>query len=515
MTDVIDATPAQAGRMAWYELNDIGNAARLRDLAQGRLLWVVDHWMAYDGTRWTADDGERLARKLAQDVARHIPIEAEALEAELAAMDRGKRADCEENWTERMLALHKHATATGNSNRIAGMLVQAQSEIYAVREDFDRDPLAINFQNCTVRIGRHGDGWALRECRHDPADRISRIAAVNWAPDAPRDRWLAHMGAVLPSVPVRKFFQNCAGYGLSGEITEQCIFLLQGKGGDGKSTTMDVIRQVMGGYGSAADVQTFIAGAMRNGNEATPDLARLAGDTRLVSTGEPRIGASLDEARIKQVTGGQPVTARELNKAPFEYLPRFKVYFECNRKPRISGDDDGIWRRIIVIQFPNQFKDKADKRFKAKLLEQGEGVMAWLVEGLLAWLHAGTLELPEEVKEAVDDYRKAANPFGEWFATWVDTSKADERAEAKALYDSYKRWCEENSVGDREVMTSTAFGRALSDKQLMKAKAANGRVYRKGARLRDERELTAYVPATAMVGPADAASPGWEAEQGW
>ncbi len=513
MTDRIDVTPPDAAKMAWYETSDIGNAARLRDLAMGTLLWVEDHWVAYDGRRWSPEDGERLANRLAQDVARHIPLEAEALAEELEAMEPARRMQCEERYTEKMTALHKHGVTSGNTAKTAGMLHQAKTEMFARREDFDRDPLAINVLSGTLKLRKGADGrWGVVESPHDPADMISKLADVAWDPKAQAPRWVEHMATVLPSAPVRAFFQACAGYGLTGEITEQCIFLLQGKGGDGKSTTMDVLRQVLGGYGAAADVQTFIAGAQRSGSEASPDLARLSGDVRLVSTGEPRVGAALDEARIKQVTGGQPVNARQLHGAPFEYVPRFKIWFECNRKPRISGDDDGIWRRVIVIQFPHQFKGAADKRFKDKLLAEGPGVLNWLLEGALAWLEAGRLAMPTEVQEAVDDYRRAANPFGEWFAERVDTRDGASRAEAKALYDSYKHWCEENSVGDREIMSSTAFGRALSDKQIPKMKGANGRVYRKGARLRGDSELLGYGAAAAT--PAGGDSDQWVPE-GW
>lgn len=514
-SDAIDVTPPDPAKMAWYELNDIGNARRLGDLALGKLLWVEDHWIAYDGKRWSAEDGDRLAQRLAHDVARHIPIEAEALADELEAMDPALQAKAKDRYEEKIAALYKHAITSGNTNKTAGLLHQAKSEIFAKREDFDRDPLAINVNNWTLRLEKSGDDWVVRHAPHDPADMISRIAAVDYVPKEGCENWDKHMATVLPSDAVREFFQQCAGYGLTGEITEQCIFLLQGKGGDGKSTTMDVLRQLLGGYGNSADVQTFIAGQQRSGSEASPDLARLAGDVRFVSTGEPRPGAALDEARIKQVTGGQPVNARALHGAPFEYVPRYKIYFECNRKPRISGDDDGIWRRVLVIQFPHQFKGEAiDKRFKERLLAEGPGVLNWLIEGALAWLRAGTLTPPSEVQEAIDDYRRAANPFGEWFAERVDTRDHDKRVEAKALYDSYKHWCEENSVGDREVMTSTGFGRALSDKQIPKMKGANGRVYRKGARLRDDSELSGYgAPAPGTDPPAgnnNYTPPGWD-----
>lgn len=497
-------------RMAWYELSDLGNAQRLRDLARGELLWVEDHWTAYDRRRWSREDGKRLAQRLAHDVARHIPLEAQALVEQLEA-GRIPKAE-EERVTERIAALFKHGITSGNANKTAAMLVQAQSELFATRDDFDRDPLAFNCLNGTVRLQRVEEGgravWRAVLAPHDPADMISRIAEVEYNPGAEAPRWREHMETVLPFEEVRRFFQMCAGYALTGEITEQCIFLLQGKGGDGKSTTMNVIRDLMGGYSSNADVQTFMAGAQRSGGEATPDLARMSGDVRMVSTGEPRPGGALDEGRIKAITGGAAITVRELHGAPFEYVPRFKVFFECNRKPRISGDDDGIWRRVIVIQFPHQFKGKAaDKQAQRRLLEERAGVLNWMIEGALAWLEAGILEPPAQVQEAIDDYRRAANPFGEWFMERVDTRDPEQRSEAKALYDSYKAWCEANAVGDREIMTSTAFGRALSDKQIPKMKGANGRVLRRGARLRSDGEL-GFDPAPEGSGGGSAGSVG-------
>ncbi len=489
--DPIRFDPPDPAKMAWYELSDLGNAQRLRDLAMGKLLWVEDHWVAYDGKRWSGEDGKRLAQRLAHDVARHIPLEAEALADALDAMDPALREKNKDRFEERIGALIKHGIQSGNTAKTQGMLAQAQSELYALREDFDRDPLTINVQNGTIRLVQRDGKWvAVFRAVHDPADMISRIANVHFDADAQCPEWTAHMATVLPNANVRAFFQQCVGYGWTGEIREQCIFLLQGKGGDGKSTTMNVIRELGGGFGATADVQTFMAGAQRSGGEASPDLARLAGDTRIVSTGEPRPGGMLDEGRIKSVTGGSPITARELHGAPFEYTPKFKVFFECNRKPRISGDDDGIWRRIVVILFPHQFKGtSADKQVQSRLLKEGPGILNWVIAGALAWLEAETLTAPVEVQEAIDDYRRAANPFGEWFMERVDTRDPMARTSAKDLYASYKAWCEENAVGDREIMTSTAFGRALSDKQIPKMKGANGTIQRKGARLRDDSEL--------------------------
>lgn len=490
---------AEPEKMAWYELNDLGNADRLIDLAGGKLLWVEDHWRAYDGRRWSAEDGARLSQQLAHDMARHIPIEAAALDdAADAETDPGKKTMLQ----ERAAALYKHAVQSGNANKTTAALAQAKSKLAATRDDFDGETMALNVANGTLRFFEGPDGWAVRLDAHDPEDRISRMSEVAWEPGAQCPEFARHMETVLPAPDVRRYFQSCMGYALTGEISEQCIFLLQGKGGDGKSTTMDVLREVLGGYGATAAVESFLHGAARSGAEASPDMARLAGDVRLVCTSEPRIGAMIDEGRVKQITGGQPISARELHGAVFEYRPRFAIVFECNRKPRISGDDDGIWRRIVVIEFPHQFKGAADKTVGRRLLAEAEGVLGWLVQGTLMWLNHGLIP-PETVRAAIEDYRRSSNPFGEWFGERVATDDPEARALSADLYADYKQFCEDNAVGDREIMTSTAFGRALGDKQLAKAKNAQGKVIRKGCRLRTLDELS--LPPAGVQGGGDIA----------
>lgn len=491
--------------MAWYELNDLGNARRIIDLAQGKLVWCEDHWMAFDGTRWSADDGERIARRIAHDMSRHIAVEAGALDDAIERA-RSKAPAQVEQIEERQSALYKHGVKSGEANKTTAALAQAKSDITAKRDDFDRDTMSLNVTNGTLRIRKGADGWGVKLDPHDPENRVSRMAGVAWNPNAECPTWTKHIETVLPDPETRRFFQACVGYAMTGEISEQCIFLLQGKGGDGKSTTMDVIREVLAEYARVAGVESFLHGAVRSGAEASPDMARLAGDTRLVCTSEPRIGAALDEGRIKQITGGQPISARELHGTPFEFRPRFAIFFECNRKPRISGDDDGIWRRIMVIQFPHQFKgEAADKTIFKRLLDEREGVLQWLIEGTLIWLREG-LNPPEQVRAAIDDYRRSSNPFGEWFAERVDTKDPDCRERSADLYDNYKTFCEDNSVTDREVMSSTAFGRALGDKQLMKMKGSDGKVIRKGCRLRQDWEMA---PAAQTVAGDDAPPPGW------
>jgi putative DNA primase/helicase len=268
---------------------------------------------------------------------------------------------------------------------------------------------------------------------------------------------------------------------------EQVFFLFQGLGRDGKSTYMGAKRELLGDYAAAADVKTFLDVGQRSGADANPDLARLAGDTRLASTAEPPRGAKLAEAMIKSFTGGAPILARHLRRDLFEFQPIPKIFMECNSFPTIKGDDDGIWRRLVPILWENQVpKDKVDRQLPAKLRNEYSGILNWLLAGVCAWLKDG-LNPPTRVAEALEDYRKGSSPFGEWLAEWVVIDKT-EKHPATPFYTSFKEWLLARDP-DARVMSQQAFGRALADRQILYAGlGGDGRVMRKGARLKTSSE---------------------------
>ncbi|GAA0745121.1 hypothetical protein CA233_18960 [Sphingomonas sp. ABOLD] len=484
--------------LAWKELNDQGNADRLVAHAQGLLIYVRSWgWLAYEDGHWSRDDGERLARLKAMDVARGIRAEMEELEARL---DRRPLPDgmTEEFLEGRIEALSKHATKSGDSSRTKAMLEQAANLDVLNRreEEFDADPLALNARNCTLRFRQGSDGWEVHDAPHDPVDLLTRQCAAEWRPDAKNDMWLKHMETVLPDKEVRWFFQKLIGYCATGLNVEQIFVILQGKGGDGKSTAMNAIRIVLGSYGVSGKVQTFLDGPDTDAGGATPELVRFVGDTRLISIQEPKRGKAMAEERVKQFTGGSPVPYRPLYGAESEFEPRGKVVMEANKRPRISGDDDGIWRRIIIMLWRHQFKGGAIvKGMHERILKDdpggASGVLNWIIAGVIGYLNDG-LEQPPEVVDAIEEYRRSANPFSEWAHAKLDMSDPLARELSADLYTSYKEWCEAEGLSDNEVMNSTRFGRALGDLQIiMCGKDSKGKKLRRGARLRRTNDLPA------------------------
>lgn len=498
--------------LAWKELNDQGNADRLVAHAGGKLIYVRSWgWLAYDSGHWSREDGERLARLKAMDVARGMRAEMEALQQRLE--QRPLPDGMTEDFLEaRIEALSKHATKSGDSSRTKAMLEQAANLDVLNRreEEFDSDPLALNTRNRTLRFRKGEGGWEVHAALHDPEDLLTRQCAADWEPGAVNAMWIRHMETVLPDPAVRWFFQKLIGYCATGLNVEQIFVILQGKGGDGKSTAMNALRIVMGSYAVSGKVQTFLDGPDTDAGGATPELVRFVGDTRLISIQEPKRGKALAEERVKQFTGGSPVPYRPLYGAESEFEPRGKVVMEANKRPRISGDDDGIWRRIIIMLWRHQFKGTAIvKGMHERILRDdpggAAGVLNWIIDGVIGYLTEG-LEQPPEVVDAIEEYRRSANPFSEWAHARLDLSDPMARELSADLYASYKQWCEDEGLSDAEVMNSTRFGRSLGDLQIiMCGKDSKGKKLRRGARLRrgDEILPAASEPQASAAPPVD------------
>lgn len=384
------------GELAKFELNDFGNAMRLilsvggtiNDqgdvaIAGATLLYLGEAgWIGWNGRFWDLKLGARLAQRIAHQVAANLAAQVPTW------CDNGhdKRAA----WT--------FARSAGNAGSITAMLRVAEAYLQVDLDAFDRDPQAITVQNGTLRLERvAGDGMLTRFSPHDPRDRITRMAAVDYDPTATAPIWAEKVAFWQPDPLMAAYLQRLAGYALTGHTHEQIFVIFQGKGRDGKSTYMNALRELWGEYGEVADVRTFLEAGQRGGGDATPDLARLAGDCRMLSVAEPGRGAKLNEAMIKSFTGGAPIVARRLRQDLFAFTPRPKVFMEANSRPVIKGDDEGIWRRIRLVLWEHQLsKDQVDARLgqpgQTLLSNSNSATVACVIRG-----RSFRLPLPNEI----------------------------------------------------------------------------------------------------------------------
>ena len=343
--------------LAQLPCNDIGNAERLRRRHGRDLIFVrTVGWLAWDGKRWSVENGEAAARAWAHATARSIWAESNALKAAGATKKRLDR-------------FRSHAIRSGNSGSIGGMLREVEPYLSVSTDDLDAVPMLLNVNNGTIDL-RTGE---LRSHRRE--DRITRLAPVDFELGADCPVFLGFLDEIQPDRERQEFMQRFFGYCATADISEQVVLCLWGRGSNGKSTLMSVVGHILGDYHMVLPVQSILHSNVGRGSEPSPELARLPG-ARLVTTAEPDAGARLSESTIKTVTGGEKLAVRHLRRDMFEFRPQFKTVISFNNFPRVRGQDEGTWRRLLVLPFEAVFnRDARDPHLVETLKEEARGIL--------------------------------------------------------------------------------------------------------------------------------------------
>jgi putative DNA primase/helicase len=202
------------------------------------------------------------------------------------------------------------------------------------------------------------------------------------------------------------------------------------------------------------------------------DLAALVG-RRFIIASETNDGARLNEARVKALTGCDPVTARFLHGEWFTFEPVSKFWLAVNHKPIVRDDSHGFWRRIRLIPFRQRFD--VDPTLGEQLEAEAPGILAWAVRGALAWQRDG-LQAPASVMEATAEYEADSDPLA---AFLMEACTLDVNAEvgARDLFEHYRAWATHHGLTDRERLTPTMFGRKVRER-FERVQGRRGNVYR-------------------------------------
>ncbi len=457
--------------LAEKDLNDIGNAERFQARFGHRVLFVRNvGWHHYDGKRWVRDGADGIVRQYAHQVAISI------LEEVSAALKKGPREGQSEaahsDWLD---VLFKWAKTSGNRDKITSMLTEAAPYLTVGPEELDADPAMLNLANGTLRLA----GACQDLMPHSRDDHLAKLMPVDFDEKATCPRFLDFMACVQPDEEVRSFLQRWIGYSMTGHTGEQKLVFNYGEGGNGKSVFVDLIADILGPYSATLPFSSLTRDDRARGAEATPDLARLPG-ARLVRVSEPEKGAQFAEAKIKAMTGGEPIIVRHLNRDFFEFKPQFKLMLSGNYKPRILGQDRGIWRRFLLVPWEvNVPEDQQDKDLHVKLWAERSGVLNWMLDGVRMWLESG-LSIPSRVRAATDEYKADSDPLGRFLSDCVERSVGSHDLVAGgAMYDAYKKWCLANA---ERFWNPTSFGRGLAERGLDKERVG-GMVRYVGVRL--------------------------------
>lgn len=436
------------------KLTEDGNGDRFAEMYADDVRYVDDSgsWFVWDGRRFQRDT-MRSVFGLARDVVTEL-YQLAAREA-----NQARRKD-----------LADHAKRSDAAHAFRGLLDCAKDRLACRLEDFDRATDLLTIGNGTLDLTT---GELL------PAERAhlsTRLAAVDFDPEATCPRWDDFLWRVFDRrSEVIRYVQKAVGYSLTGDQTEQCLFLLYGSGANGKSTFLETVRQMLGDYGHTAKTETVLLARDERSHTPRPDLLDLRG-RRLVTASEVVEGKHFNEALVKSMTGGEELNARALyGSSAVTFTPSHKLWLGVNHLPVIRGDDEGIWRRIRVIPFSVTIPEgERDPGLPAALRAEWPGILRWALQGCLAWRRERLGTPPTEIRQATSAYREESDLLADFLTERCVTGDG-ERATGGGLYLAYKAWA--TASGFRPA-SKNIFAAKLNVKGFVATKSHGTMVYR-------------------------------------
>ncbi len=385
-------------------------ALAFADRYGGRLAFCHDHgkWFEYDGNTW------RICRvpaalQYARELARRLSVSAPS---------------------GAQLQKTKFAQGVETFARI--------DPVFRRTADYwDRDPFLLGTPSGTVdlRTGR------LRSPMQ--SDNITKSTAI--APEELEDCGLWHAfirQATAGDAGMERFLQQICGYALTGDVSEQSLFFIHGPGGAGKGVFINTIKNIMADYAKTAGMETFAA---RRSSAHPTDLAGLHG-ARLVTASETEEGAAWDEARIKQLTGADVISARFMRQDFFEYMPQFTLLIVGNYQPVLRTVDEAMRRRFNIIPFI-YVPQKPDTKLEQKLKEEWPAILRWMINGCVDWQKNGLVR-PQSVLDATDEYFEEQNTIKQWIERdcVTETGNFYMMESTTALFESWAKFAKASGI---------------------------------------------------------------------
>jgi len=418
------------GALPDFQDNDHWLARLFYHTFEGKIYYTSSRgWMIFDGKRFTDDPGGTIVGKM-----------GEFLEFE-------SYRSIERNDDK---AVQRYLNLAQSDKKIKSALNLSKYYFFDDGNNWDADPTLFNCNNGTINLAT----GKLQP--HDWRDKITRVSPIDYlGENAPRENVEKFLNELFKDPEMISMIRRFIGYCLTGLTNEDAIFFLYGTGLNGKSTLCNLLVETMGDYAVVARIETFLT-AHRGASNHSGDLARLAG-ARFVVAGEPGPRTKIDESIIKSMCGGDKVTARFAYGREFTFDQTFKIALYFNNAPEIEGADDGTWRRIYPITFPNKFT--RNDTFKLALKKELSGFLYLAVIGAKEWLNS-RLGTPPQVTEDADNYRRISDPFGTFIEEECDIN--DEYMDSSStLFGCYDQWAKKNNEED---MSHKQFAMTLKER---------------------------------------------------
>jgi putative DNA primase/helicase len=449
-------TGAAPGDVVLDSFGDIRNARVFAQCAVGYFLYVTtrNRWLHWINEKWVLCEKDEYITMAKEVCAR---MHDTALGVFQQDQEKGRR-------------LLQDAKASHHMTRLIAMLklTVSESEMAATDRELDCNPYLLGVANGVVDLR---DGQYLI---NQQSLKITRYCNASFDVDASCTRWISFLDEIFAhDTATIACVQRLLGCTLLGLASEEKLVICYGSGSNGKSVFSNIVHKMMGGYSITAPPSMLTT---RRQGDSGPrnDLAALAG-ARYVSINELQAGDRLDEQVVKMLAGREPISARFLHQEFFEFTPTFTPWLRTNHKPIICGVEEGIWRRLVLLNFGVQIPDdKKDSSLEDKLFAERDGILMWMIEGARLFLREGLCISPS-MRNDLLGYRGDSDLLGEFLSdtTWTSNSVAD-KIEQKLFYTSYRMW---STVNGSRPMAKKSFTQRLVERGYKETKSGGNRFY--------------------------------------
>ena len=420
--ELLDATDG-------LHLSDVGNSARLIRESLGLLKYARawDTWLVYRGGRYFKDSRNAIVTEYAKGVPATMLANLPPAGTRVSVSATGKETD----QRSREIAWAKH-TESATALRAMVEISRAAPGVMIEHEDLDADPELLNVGNCTVDL-RTGLGRP-----HDPADLLTMQTPVLYDQEATAPLWERCLETWQPDPEVRRYLQIRAGACATGRATES-LDIDWGNGGNGKSRFHSTIHHCLGDYAMIPDASLLTVQRHQEHRTVVASLFR----ARCAVGGETRAQCALNESMVKNLTGSDPLRARRMREDEWGFLPSHTLILFSNYTPKIEGTDNGIWRRVRLVEWSVTIPEgERDTNLDKKLEAEASGILNWIIEGARIFLAEG-LTVPESVKASTAQYRAGEDVVGRFISEVLTITGDSTLCPSADIAEAAKAWAED------------------------------------------------------------------------
>ncbi len=408
-------------------LSDVANGRHMAAVFRDTLMSIrnTPNWIRWhDGVGWKEAEAEfpMQAAKIVLEKMRQ-----NAAQAMLEGRDTSK--------------LVREITRTSKQSSMEAMIKLSESEpgMTVGLAELDKDPFLLGVQNGVLDLKTQS------LIAPNPNVLVVKRANVNFDPSAAAPRFRKFLEEITPDAELRAFLIRLLAYLITGSIEEHYWFFFVGSGRNGKSILMRVVEKLLGEYSKKISVEMLMKTGPKQQGSPSPEILQLQG-RRFIYANETTEGQRMDDARIKDMTGGDTLSGRALNKNNYvSFDPTHKLVVAGNNYPIVQDDSHGFWARVVVFPFDVTFtEDQIDKNLEGKLLKELPGILNVVLEGMKDYLANG-LQVPDRLTKATQAYRSDQDTIQQFINEECEICIGFTILK-KHCYAAYQHWARENGM---------------------------------------------------------------------